>query len=401
MDATEAVWGVVAAARSVVIVGTGAAGYAVAEGLHVNGFVGDVTLVGEETGEPYDRPPLSKEVLSGAWEPSRAALIAAKRVAPLNPQILTGVRAESLDARAHQVRLSDGRTLAYDALVVATGVTPRRIAHPDLPNIHVLRTMDHSLALRSQLLEGHPRLLVVGGGFLGLEVAATSRKLGADVIVVEPIPGPPLASRVGTEAATKLLTTHQSFGVEIHTGIGVADLAPGADNAIRATLADGTTVDADVVLVAVGSAPTVEWLADSDLQVENGLVCDEFCNAGNDVWAAGDVASWLHLGYQRRLRLEHRTNAQEQGLAVASNIVGPRQPFMPVPYFWTNQYDVRLQLHGFITEDADTAIVEGGPGEDSFVQTFSRDGQVTAALGWNAARRLAEYRRQLLADMSG
>ncbi|MEY2469302.1 MAG: hypothetical protein QOF21_2000, partial [Actinomycetota bacterium] len=132
---------------SVVIVGGGAAGYAVAEGLHVNGFSGDVTIVGEETGEPYDRPPLSKEVLSGAWEPPRAALIASRRVAPLNPRILTGVRATAVDLDAHRVNLNDGQSLPYDALVVATGVTPRRIPHPDVPGIRVLRTMDDSLAL--------------------------------------------------------------------------------------------------------------------------------------------------------------------------------------------------------------------------------------------------------------
>ena len=385
--------------QSIVIVGTGAAGYAVAEGLHAAGFEGAVTLVGEEKGEPYDRPPLSKEVLSGAWDRDRAALIGAKRAAPLNPRVVTGVQATSLDVAGHRVELSNGETLNYDAVVIATGVTPRRLEQPDSPNIRVLRTMDDSLALRA-LLAGNPRLLVVGGGFLGLEVAATARGLGATVTVVEPIPGPPLASRIGTQAATKLQAVHAEHGVDIHTGLGVAGLeAEAGGGLVHATLSDGTGVDADVVLIAVGSVPTTQWLEGSGLELANGVVCDEFCSAGNDVWAAGDVASWLHVGYDRRLRLEHRTNAQEQGLAVGRNIVGPPTPFTPVPYFWTNQYDVRIQVHGQIADIDNNTVIEGDLADASFVQTFSDAGQVTAALGWNAARLMAAQRKQLLDAM--
>ncbi len=244
-------------------------------------------------------------------------------------------------------------------------------------------------------------MLVVGGGFLGLEVAATARTLGATVTVVEPIPGPPLASRIGEEAATKLRALHESHGVQIHTGIGVDDLTPSSGGAIESTLSDGTKLDADVVLVAVGSTPSTEWLAGSGLPLDNGLICDEFCSAGSDVWAAGDVASWHHVGYQRRLRLEHRTNAQEQGLAVAANIVGTPTPFVPVPYFWTYQYDARIQVHGVIADVTRTSVVEGNPADASFVQTFSLDGGVVAALGWNSARRMAEYRRRLIEAMPG
>ena len=385
--------------QSIVIVGTGAAGYAVGEGLHTAGFKGRVTFVGEETGEPYDRPPLSKEVLSGAWDRERAALIAAKRAAPLGPEVITGVRAASLDVDGHRVELSDGRSLAYDALVVATGVKPRRIPHPDLPNIHVLRTMDDSLALRARLV-GNPRLLIVGGGFLGLEVAATARQLGATVTVVEPIPGAPLASRIGVVAATKLNEVHSANGVQIRTGIGVADLAAGDGDAVRATLSDESTVEADVVLIAVGSVTATDWLTESGLTLDNGVVCDEYCRAGADVWAAGDVASWYHSGYDQRLRLEHRTNAQEQGLAVARNILGAAEPFRPVPYFWTYQYDARIQMHGHIVEIENNEIVEGALADEKFVETFSHAGRVTAVLGWNSARSMAGHRKQLLDAMS-
>lgn len=380
----------------VVIVGTGAAGWAVAEGLTVGKFDGEVILIGEETEDPYDRPPLSKEILSGTWEPPRAALIAAKRSAPLNPTVHTGVAATSVDAAARTVSLSDGASLSYDHLVVATGITPRRIPAPDLPNVHVLRTMQHSLALHRQLLTGNPRLLVVGAGFLGLEVAATARKLGATVTMVEPIPGPPLANKIGAVAAQRLLANHQRNGVTIHTGVGVAELNTDG-SIVRATLADGVDVDADVVLIAVGSAPTTGFLDGSGLTVENGLVCDEFCHAGHNVWGAGDVASWHHVGYEQRMRLEHRTNAQEQGHHVAKNILGANAPFTPIPYFWTDQYDFRIQLAGVIPLGVDGEIVEGAPDDDFFVQTYTVGGDLVGALVWNAPRKLAEYRQNLVA----
>lgn len=379
------------------IVGTGAAGYAVAEGLHTGGFDGAVTLIGEETDDPYDRPPLSKEILSGAWDQPRAALIAAKRVAAMNPTLVTGVRADGLDVADHSVRLNDGRTLAYDAVVVATGIIPRRIAHPASPNIRVLRTMQDSLGLRALLLGRGLRLLVIGAGFLGLEVAATAHKLGAEIIVVEPVAGPPLASRVGTVAAERLLATHEANGVQIRTGVGVADLAIEADGSVAATLSDGAVVHADVVLVAVGSVPATDWLADSGLTIDNGVVCDEFCSAGEGVWAAGDVASWLHVGYGRRMRLEHRTNAQEQGYAVARNILGAGEPFVPIPYFWTDHYDVRIQLSGLIPDNPEIAIVDGSATDEKFVQTFSTRGRLQAVLAWNSPRGMAEYRKQLIA----
>ncbi|MDP1794863.1 MAG: FAD-dependent oxidoreductase [Acidimicrobiales bacterium] len=383
--------------ESVVIVGTGAAGYAVAEGLQLNGFTGNVTLVGEEQGDPYDRPPLTKEILAGKWEPERATLLAAKRVAPLNPTVLSGVRAEGVDVAKQQLTLTGGQVLDYDALVVATGVYPRTLPHPESSNIHVIRTMDQSLALRAQLGDG-VRFVVVGGGFLGLEAAATARGLGALVSVVEPVPGPPLANRIGDTASAMLLALHTDHDVRVQTGIGVDAIETGEDNAVTLKLSDASRLDADVVLISIGASPTVAWLEDSGLPLDNGLVCDEFCHAGSGVWGAGDVASWMHLGYNRRLRLEHRTNAQEQGQHVAANILGAHRAFTPVPYFWTDHYDARIQVGGIIPSDATAEIVEGNPDDGSFVQTFSAEGRMLGVLGWNAARAAAQYRRQLSAE---
>lgn len=378
------------------VVGGGAAGYAVAEGLQQNGYTGRLTIVCDET-VPYDRPPLSKEVLSGAWDPPRAELLAARRIAAMNPEVMTGVCATSVDTDQHRVELSDGTSLDFDALAVATGISPRRIPHPDVPNIRVLRTLNDSLTLHSLLADKSPRLLVIGAGFLGLEVAATANGLGADVTVVEPVPGPPLATRVGTTAAELLLAAHLAHGIRIHTGVGVADLVAEADGPIRAELTDDTHRTADVVLIAVGSTPNTQWLHDSGLTINNGLTCDEFCNAGPGVWGAGDVASWFHVGYQQRLRLEHRTNAHEHGYAVGRNILGANEPFTPVPYFWTDQYDVRIQLAGVIPPDARSEIVEGTPGDNKFVEAFmTTAGQVAGVLAWNAPRLLAQHRRDLV-----
>jgi NADPH-dependent 2,4-dienoyl-CoA reductase/sulfur reductase-like enzyme len=381
----------VAEPESVVIVGAGAAGYAVAEGLHQAGYTGRVTIVGEETDEPYDRPPLSKEILSGAWDVPRAELIAHRRIAPMHPVVLHGVRAIALDAGSHTVTLSDGQTLDYGAVVVATGITPRRLPHPDAPNIRVLRTLHDSLTLRGLIADRAARLVVVGAGFLGLEVAATSRGLGAEVTIVEPVPGPPLASRIGDVAANRLLGVHQAHGVAIHTGVGVDTITE--TGVVRS---DGEGHEADVILIAVGSTPTTDWLEGSGVPVDNGVVCDEYCHAGNDVWAAGDVASWLHAGYGQRMRLEHRTNAQEQGHAVAKNILGANEPFAPIPYFWTDQYDTRVQLAGVIPRGAEVALVEGDLEGDQFVQTYSLNGQVAGVLAWRAPRLLAQYRRELV-----
>jgi 3-phenylpropionate/trans-cinnamate dioxygenase ferredoxin reductase component len=186
-------------------------------------------------------------------------------------------------------------------------------------------------------------------------------------------------------------------GVRVQTGVGVDEIGAAKGDTFL-SLSDGSRLDADVVLLSIGAAPVVGWLENSGLPLDNGLVCDEFCHAGHGVWGAGDVASWHHLGYGRRLRLEHRTNAQEQGQHVAANILGANEPFKPVPYFWTDHYDARIQVGGIIPPEAVAEVVEGDPDEASFVKTFSVDGRMVGVLGWNAARAAMSYRRQLSAD---
>ncbi len=391
----------VGAPASVVVVGAGAAGLAVAEVLRRREYPGVITIVGEEHDEPYDRPPLSKQVLRGDWEAEKIALLTAKRRDGLRASWLLGTRATALDVDRRVVTIDDGRELGYGAVVIATGVRPRTLPGADRAGIHVLRTLDHAVALRAAIGPS-TRLVVVGAGFLGLEAAATARKLGAEVTVVEPLERP-LASRLGAPVAERLLALHREHGVRVLTGTGVTAFHgdPGERGHVREVeLSDGARLAADAVLVAIGCAPAVDWLAGSGLDLDDGVVCDEHCRAAPGVWAAGDVASWHHPQVGR-VRLEHRMNANEQGRAVAANILGVPTAFCPVPFFWTDQYDVKVQVWGFVPPDATVAPGYGTLEDDSFVVAFraSGSGELVGALGWNAAGRIAAYRDEISAGM--
>jgi 3-phenylpropionate/trans-cinnamate dioxygenase ferredoxin reductase component len=388
--------------QSVVIVGDGAAGLSVAQSLRGDGYAGRLTLLGDEAELPYDRPPLSKQILAGSWDTERARLLPGDRMGLLRADVPLGARAAGLDTGAHEVMLSDGRVARYDALVVATGIQPRQLPCGNPDRVHVLRTIADSLRLRRVLSRGPGiRLVIAGAGFLGLEVAATARRLGAEVVVVEPAPRP-LASRIGSVAAARLLALHQSNGVRILTGVGIEDVTgpPGAlhpegDGPHLVRLTSGAVLEADAVLAAIGCSPRLDWLSGSGIIVSDGVLCDEFCQAGPDVWAAGDVARWLHQGLGRHIRLEHRMNATEQGRAVALNILGARRPFCPVPFFWTDHYETKIQVSGFLPEDARCELADGSPDSGSFVQTFWQADTLVGVLGWNAARAMTKFRRSL------
>lgn len=403
---------------SVVVVGNGAAGIGVAQFLRAEGYEGLITIVGDEVAEPYDRPPLSKQVLTGVWAPDRAALLPRVRLEALQARFRTGTAAVGLDLDGHRVHLQDGSHVDYDQVVVATGVRPREISHESLTNVFVLRTLQHALKLRTALSTPGTKLVVIGGGFLGLEVASSARLMGAEVTVVEPVPGILLRSRIGETAAAKLQAMHKRHGVRLITGVGVVALAgrpedlsssfakaieePWQSAAVRAVeLTDGTALEADVVLVAIGCTPNVEWLDGSGLTLDNGIVCDESCSAAIDVWASGDVARWLHLGVGRHVRLEHRTNATEQGQAVARNMLGHDEPFVPVPFFWTDHYDVKIQFAGFLPPDAEFEVVEGCADGRSFVLRIYKHGVFVGVLGWNSPRKLLLHREALLKASPG
>lgn len=376
--------------RTVLIVGSGAAGVMTAQGLRRRGFEGRVAMIGAEPAHLYDRPPLSKQVLAGKWEPRKAVLMPAARIEGLEIEFREPAAAVALDLDRRVVTTADGAGHEYDELVIATGVTPRLAAWCD-DGVHVLRTMDDATRLRAALDRGG-RLAVVGAGFLGLEVAATARALGLEVTVVEPL-AEPLAGRLTEPVASRLLGLHRRRGVEIRTGVGVS----GRDGD-RLLLSDGSSLAADLTLAAIGCVPAVGWLADSGLPIEDGVVCDDRCRAAPHVWAVGDVARWHHRRLGRSVRVEHRMNANDQGAAVAANILGADEPFIPIPFFWTDHYETKVQMWGVLPVGVEPEIAEGDL-DDSFVLTVAapRDGRVVGAIGWNAARSMPGYRAAIAA----
>ncbi|MEV7890116.1 NAD(P)/FAD-dependent oxidoreductase [Streptomyces sp. NPDC002817] len=356
----------------IVVVGASAAGLAAAETLRREGYDGPLTLVGDEPLAPYDRPPLSKQVLSGEWRPERLDLRAPADLTALGLDLRLGVRATGLDLTERTVRLADGSTVPYDGLILATGVRPRRLPGE---GAHVLRTLDDALTLRDRLGPGL-RLVVVGAGFLGAEAAAVAWRLGAEVTLLEPAPVP-LAHAVGTEVGRVLSQAHLDRGVDLRCGVTVTEVT---EDGVR--LASGEVVEADEVLVAVGSLPNTEWLEGSGLAVGDGVICDEYCEAARNVYAAGDVARWYNPLFGTSMRIEHRTNAAEQGMAAARNLLDPeaRKPFAPVPYFWSDQYDMKIQAYGFLRGHDEVAVVEGDVADRRFVAVYRTGDRVSGAL---------------------
>ena len=380
-----------------VIVGASAAGLSTAEALRRRHFDGDIVVIGEESGDMYDRPPLSKQVLCGEWDETRALLFPRARLDKIGAELRLGTRATGVDLDARSIRLADGDSVSYDELVIATGVRPRPFPGPGAEGegVFMLRTLDDSQRLATAIRR-HPHLLIVGAGFLGLEVAATARKLGAEVTVIEPI-SEPLASRLGQYTAGRLIELHRSSGVEIRPGVGVASIMR-PDGAVGAPLAgvqtsDGELIEGDIVLVAIGCVPNVEWLQGSGLDLTDGVGCDSACQAAPHVWAAGDVARWYHPGLRQSLRLEHRMNASEQGAIVAANITGETRRFAPVPFFWTDHYATKVQLAGVIPAGAvERSELEA---DDSFVRTFWSEDRLVGVVGWNAAKAMMPFRQTL------
>jgi NADPH-dependent 2,4-dienoyl-CoA reductase/sulfur reductase-like enzyme len=379
----------------IVIVGASAAGLTVAETLRGRGYDGALTLIGAESHAPYDRPPLSKQVLAGAWEPEKLALRNDRALGQLGADLLLGRVAIGLDTLDRRVLLADGNAVGYDALVIATGVVPRKLPEADLAGVHVLRTLDDALAIRSSLLE-LPKIVIVGAGFLGAEVAAVARRMRLDVTMVDPLPVP-MQRQFGNRVGALIARMHIDHGVRLRLGTGLSRFIKGGTRVAAVELADGSRIDADLVLVAVGATPATEWLAGSGLSLADGVDCDSRCQAAPAIFAAGDVASWYNPHFDTRMRLEHRMNATEQGIAVARNLLGDDLAFAPVPYFWTDQYDTKIQAYGCFPRNADVQIVSGDPLERRFVAAYGQGGTVTGVLGWNSPREVRTL-RQLVVD---
>ena len=384
------------ASAGVLVVGASASGLTTVEALRRKGHTGGIMVLGDETHAPYDRPPLSKQVLSGAWEPERAALRTQDVLSALDAEFILGDPAVGLDPASRTVHTKAGRELRADALVIATGMRARLLpGQGDLTGLHVLRTLDDALALRDELLPSS-RLVVVGEGVLGSEIAATARMLGLDVTLTGPLTAP-MALQVGPLVSGVLADLHTERGVKLRLGNGVVGLTEDEGRVTGVRLATDEVLPADAVVVAIGATPATEWLADSGLRLDNGVVCDSHCQAGDRIYAVGDVARWHHEHLGRLIRLENRTNATEQAMAVAANILGDDQPYTPVPYFWTDQFDAKLQVHGFLPADAEVEVVEGDVTARRFVARYRSEGRVTGVLGWNMPKQ-ARLLRQSVAD---
>jgi NADPH-dependent 2,4-dienoyl-CoA reductase/sulfur reductase-like enzyme len=378
---------------SLVVVGASLAGLRAVEAARKAGFAGRITLVGDESHLPYDRPPLSKELLApgGGTDPvtfrSRTEL-----VDDLDAELLLGAPATGLDPEA-QVVYVDGEEVAYDALVVATGAAARSLPGTErLAGVHVLRTLDDARAVRRALDEG-ARTVVVGAGFIGSEVASAARTRGLQVTIVEALPTP-LVRSVGPDLGSALATLHTRNSTALRCGQAVAAVQ-GTDRVEGVRLADGTVIDADLVVVGIGAVPRSDWLDDSGLPLDNGVVCDEFLRAGAPgVYAAGDVARWHNLLFDRSMRVEHWFAAAEQGARAGRNAVSPAdaQSYSTVPYFWSDWYGSRIQFAGVATNDG-YELVSGDLAGDHFVALYREGDRLTGVLTLNGQRHVMKYRR--------
>jgi NADPH-dependent 2,4-dienoyl-CoA reductase/sulfur reductase-like enzyme len=389
----------------VVVVGASLAGWRAVETLRNDGFEGRITLIGSEPHLPYDRPPLSKKLLSGEWSTERVALRREDELGRVEVDLRLGVSAERLDPVERRVHLDDGTSVAYDGVILATGSTVRRLPdQPDLPGVFTLRTLDDSLALRDAIADGSPRVVVIGAGFIGSEVAATARVVGRDVAIVEVLPVP-LARALGAEMGAALAELHRDGGVELRLGVGVAAFE-GDGRIERLRLTDNSVLDADVVVVGVGVAPATGWLSTSGLELRDGIVCDATLAAGPPgVFAAGDVTRWPNELFHEEMRVEHWTNAAEQGALAARNLLaaasgGRPSAYTPVPFFWSDQYAARIQFLGRAAPDDEVRVVSGSVAERGFVALYGRAGRLRGVLGLSRPRQVMGYQRLLAAGVT-
>ncbi|MBT2419012.1 FAD-dependent oxidoreductase [Streptomyces sp. ISL-22] len=386
--------------RTVAVVGASLAGLSAARSLRGQGYDGRLVVVGDELHRPYDRPPLSKEFLAGTLGEAELALETDDE--DLGAEWLLGARAVALDHTGGAVRLADGREVRADGFVIATGAAARTLpGSAGLAGVHTLRTLDDARALRDELARGG-RLVVIGGGFIGAEVASTAYTLGLDVTVVEAAPTP-LAGPLGETMGALVSALHADHGVRLLCGVGVKGLS-GERRVDAVLLEDGRTVPADIVVVGVGARPCVEWLEGSGIALDNGVKCGADGRTSlAGVVAVGDCANWYDPRAGCHRRVEHWTGARERpGAAVATLLAGGAvEPGVPrPPYFWSDQYGVKIQFAGHAA-GADSVTIEAGTADDRDVlAVYRRAGNPVAVLGMNQPRLFTRWRKQLAATTS-
>jgi NADPH-dependent 2,4-dienoyl-CoA reductase/sulfur reductase-like enzyme len=386
--------------RTVTVVGASLAGLYAARELRAQGFDGRVVIVGDEPHRPYDRPPLSKDFLTGRADEDQLALVDDEETTELEAEWLLGTRARGLDARGRTVLLDDGRTVSTDGVVIATGSSARRLPGDRLVGVHTLRTLDDARALRDELASGPRQVVVIGGGFIGAETASSCAALGHAVTVVEAAPLP-LVPQLGAEMAAVCAALHRRGGVDLVTGTGVAGLR-GTVSVTGVELSGGRTLPADIVIVGIGATPNTGWLAGSTLALHDGVLCDDGCvTALPQVVAVGDVA---RVGGHRA---EHWTSATEQPRVAVANLLAGRtlESARSLPYFWSDQYGARIQFAGRreVTDSvriAEGELTDGAPADGGFLALYERDGRTTAVLSVDRPRPFMRARRELTRERS-
>jgi NADPH-dependent 2,4-dienoyl-CoA reductase/sulfur reductase-like enzyme len=387
------------AISEIVVVGGSLAGVAAIEELRGRGYCGRIVLVGAEAELPYDRPPLSKQVLTGTLSARSCRLRDDDWHDTHEVELALGTWATALDPGRRELTLGDGRTTSYDGLVIATGVTARELDGPRLSGVHTLRTLDDAQALQRAFAHGS-RVAIVGGGFIGAEVAASARAVGLEVTLIEAL-ATPRARVLGPTVGTVCGRLHTDHGVHLRCGVPVRSVAGIDGHVDRVVLADDSIVEADVVVVGLGVRPAVAWLDGSGVEVADGVLCDAACRTNAPgVVAAGDVARWPHptLG---SIRVEHWQNAVMQGCAAAAALLEPRrtEPYGPIPYVWSDQFDVNIQVAGEPRAEDEVAIL-GTPDDYRFTALYGRHGRLSAGVSFNSRGATRRVTRLLAAGAS-
>jgi 3-phenylpropionate/trans-cinnamate dioxygenase ferredoxin reductase component len=381
--------------EQLVIVGASLAGLRAAQAARAAGYAGELVIVGDESHRPYTRPPLSKDLLKGQQSAEQCAL----PHGALEAQWRLGVAATGLDRDRRRVVLADGTEIPYDRLILATGARARRWPGTGgaLHGVHTLRGLDDAQALRAALVPG-ARLVIAGAGFIGCEVAASARSLGVEVTMLDIAAHPMLP--LGPELGARCARLHAEHGVDLRCGVGIEALV-GGERVHAVALTDGSEVRADLVLLALGAVPNIEWLTGSGLELSPAVMCDATLTTTRDadILAAGDLAQWPHpLAAGESVHVEHWTVAAEHGQLAGRNAL--REPSERVahsspPYFWSDQYETKVQSVGFPGRAERLEILESSPEGDRLVAVGARDGQLVAVVAFNAAERVAWYRRRL------
>jgi 3-phenylpropionate/trans-cinnamate dioxygenase ferredoxin reductase subunit len=377
---------------AIVIVGASLAGAKAAEALREEGYAGRLVLIGEESHRPYERPPLSKAYLRGEVGLDKAYAHEADFYDDRDIELRLSTTVRALDVGAQEVELDSGERIGYRAALLTTGATPRRLTVPgaDLGGVFYLRTVPDADRLRDSITEGC-HLVVIGAGWIGSEVAASARQMGADVAVVE-VAQLPLERVLGPELGRFYRDVHADHGVALHLGVGIGELR-GSGRVEEVVLADGRTLPADLVVAGVGVSPRTELAEAAGLALDNGVLTDEhLASSAPGVWAAGDVANAWHPVLERRVRLEHWSSALHQGPAAAKNMMGQVTPYDRVPYFYSDQYDVGMEYSGLAT-DWDEVVFRGDPSTREFIAFWVKDGRVLAGMNvnvWDVADDIAK-----------